>query len=197
MMMGNSSSQGMINSLKANRLLLRKKRKERTFLNTKKENYQNAKGIVEPKKASEAVLKIIRKKALRAQKKQHFITIIILLILSPIFIFGLYKTIEAIQKDIEYAKVIPEKDLKKYLFFINDGDNWLQEKKWHNAIFQYKKALEIFPNEYDANYRLALAYTYRCKYESTNCNEGETLVNTLIKAFPDKINLNELKRNYK
>jgi len=195
-MAGGGSTQGMINSLRANRLLVRKKKKERTFLNTRKENYNMVKGNIALKNVSETVLEKIRKKTLKQQKRENISIKIMLLILCPLLLWGLYKTVLIIQKDIEYAKIIPKKDMEKYSFFIMDGDTWLEDKKWHNAVFQYKKALEIFPEEYDANYRLALAYAYRCQYENKNCNEGKILVEKLNNSFPNKDALNQLKLKY-
>ena len=59
----------------------------------------------------------------------------------------------------------PNKKRSDYLFFIRDGDKYIEEEKWHNAIFQYTEALKLFPKEFDANYRLSLAYSYSCSYE--------------------------------
>ena len=56
----------------------------------------------------------------------------------------------------------------------------------HNAIFQYARASQIFPNEYDVQYRLALAYTYQCQYTNKECKHADSLVNRLLIHFPDK-----------
>ncbi len=68
----------------------------------------------------------------------------------------------------------------KFLFFITDGDNWLKKEKWHNAIFQYKKALEIYPGDYEALYRLTLAYSYRCQNTAVDCDLGEKHLDELL-----------------
>ncbi|CAL2077389.1 hypothetical protein [Tenacibaculum sp. 190524A02b] len=38
-------------------------------------------------------------------------------------------------------------NLPKYSYFIQDGDEWLKKGHFKNAIFQYRKALEMFPND--------------------------------------------------
>lgn len=77
---------------------------------------------------------------------------------------------------------------------INNGDQWLKKRKWHNAIFQYKKALEIFPTEYDINFRLASAYAYRCESKFENCFEAKELLNKLLSRDPENSKLLKLKK---
>lgn len=67
-----------------------------------------------------------------------------------------------------------------HTFLISDGDDYMENGKWHNAIFQYKKALELFPNNYDAKYRLGYAYTYRCRNEGKECIKGTEYLDKLI-----------------
>ena len=84
------------------------------------------------------------------------------------------------------------KEDNKYLFFITDGDSWLSQRRWHNAIFQYKKALEIKPGNYDALYRLSMAYSFRCVATGVNCEEGKALVKRLQAYQPADPNIEDL-----
>lgn len=87
-------------------------------------------------------------------------------------------------------------DIKKsaYLKLIEDGDKWLTKMKWHNAVFQYEKALEIFPKEYDINYRLTYALCLRCEADFTNCKEAKNKLEKLLLQYPNKSELIELKK---
>lgn len=62
------------------------------------------------------------------------------------------------------------------------GDNSIEDNKWDAAITLYKKALKIYPDSYDAKYRLA--YVYKCEKIKFDCDLGKTLVNQLIKDNP-------------
>ena len=68
-----------------------------------------------------------------------------------------------------------------------------EKRKWNNAIFQYSRALEVFPNEFDAQYRLAQSYTYKCQLENKSCFKADSLVDRLIKYFPENKKIQELK----
>lgn len=108
------------------------------------------------------------------------------------FSFGLPVFEDEKVSNAEKRKMVEE----EYLFFLNDGDKWLTKHHYHNAIFQYKKALELLPFEYAANYRLALAYTYRCQNKFTDCEEGKALVDKLKKQFPENGDIKELASIY-
>ncbi|MEL6810668.1 MAG: hypothetical protein AAFP76_04990 [Bacteroidota bacterium] len=75
------------------------------------------------------------------------------------------------------------KDLDKYFFFVKDGDRWLEEGHYHNAIFQYKKALVVYPSS-DAEFKLAQAYGYHCQYHDRDCEVGLELIQKLQQDFP-------------
>lgn len=53
--------------------------------------------------------------------------------------------------------------------------------------------MEIFPKDYDINYRLAAAYCYRCEDEAKDCDEAKKLVVKLLHDFPDDENVLKLK----
>ncbi|MGS2765187.1 hypothetical protein [Sinomicrobium sp. M5D2P9] len=75
-MSGGGSIQGMINSLKNNKKLLRSKSlfsKEKTFLNIKKEYLKAAGGNLDFKKASKEDITRIRKSVLKERKKDNII----------------------------------------------------------------------------------------------------------------------------
>ncbi len=195
---GGGSIQGMINSLKNNKKLLRRNRmflKDRSFLNLKKEYLKAADGEVNFKKATKKQLSEIRVKVIRERKKRSYIYIGLFIACFFIIGFPIYHDFKANKMAEETTDSIQlEKDKKEYLDLIADGDLWLSKKKWHNAIFQYKEALTLFPKEYDANYRLAMAYCYRCESEFEDCKKAKKLLEKLIRRYPNRLDLLKLKK---
>lgn len=86
-----------------------------------------------------------------------------------------------------------EKKRSGYLFLITEGDMYIEKEEWHNAIFQYTEALKLFPKEFSANYRLALAYTYSCAHKATNCEAAKYTTDKLIDKFPKNPKVHKLK----
>ncbi len=88
-------------------------------------------------------------------------------------------------------------NINEYAAFIQEGDIWINKKNWHNAIFKYSQAVELFPAKYEANYRLILAYSYNCAYTNEDCELGNELNNKFLKLFPEDENLIELEQIFK
>jgi hypothetical protein len=118
-----------------------------------------------------------------------FITVVIMgfLIYSVVDHF---KTIDNNAKKIEFTR---KRTL--YLNLIDDGDNWLNKRDWSNAIVQYQEAYELFPKEYDINYRLVSAYCYRCNAEFIDCKKAKELLDQILNEYPNKQELLKLKES--
>ena len=183
--------QGMLNSLKSNKALLRPKR---PFLNQKKRYFKSENGKIKVKRLSETELNEIRYKLKKENRKDRIkgisIPIIIIIPLIIIISLGIQNQIEVGEK---FKRSVFLKKKERYIKLIQDGDQWLENRKWYNAIFQYKKAKEIFPIEYDIHYRLAYAQCLRCENEFLNCKEAKKELDRLIKDFPEKTKLLVLK----
>lgn len=178
------SAMAMIQSIKNNKALLGKRY---TYFDTKKEYLRAAKGLkISYQKATKEELRQVRVKIRKQKKAERVRVIIVLCIILPLIILGVNKSIGLFAEEVTKEEVvIKEKDIKKYQFHIDDGDYMISKGKWNNAIFQYTRASEIFPNEYDVQYRLALAYTYKCQHTNEGCERGDSLVNRLLTHFPD------------
>ncbi len=194
---GGGSIQGMITSLRNNKNQLRGKRmfrKDKSFLGLKKEYLKAAEGKIDLKHATKEQLLSIRTSVLKARRKESYITNSILTILFITVSIFIYFQIKQVDNSVSATK---QNDLKQkteaYLALIADGDMWLTKGDWYNAIFQYKKAKEIFPKEYDINYRLVATYSYRCEREFLDCNKAKNLLNELLALYPKKMDLLKLK----
>ncbi|QIE60710.1 hypothetical protein G5B37_14430 [Rasiella rasia] len=166
----------MIQSLRSNKSLLRRKGmydKERRFLNTKKDALAFQQGKIEVEKVTEAQLIQIRKKITKQRQKELLLTAIIAVVLVAIVVFFGVKFANSEAKVKTDLKIEQETEAyNQYLYFIVDGDSWFEKRKWHNAMFQYRKALELYPNDYDAMFRLTMAISYKCEETGKDCELG-------------------------
>lgn len=193
---GEGSIQHMITSFRNNRSLLRKKsmfRRDRSFLSTKKEYYKASKGRIKSKKLSKEELLLIRKKVIKKRRAEDIRAWLIVFVIVVVFAgIGYYAVNRFRQERIQHLEIKKENILKEYGYFIEEGDRWMEKGNWDNAIYRYRQAVEIFPNEFEGNYRLALAYSYHCQFENKNCERGKSLTIRLIKYFPKNTDLIKL-----
>ncbi|OAD43420.1 hypothetical protein [Polaribacter atrinae] len=196
-MAGGGSIQGMRTSLSNNKRLLRKKslfRPERTFLSLKSEYIKSAGGEIVLKKATKAQLRTIRLKIIKERERKFYticITLLVLLSIIGLVTYNVSQNNNVTKADVE--KIQLKDKAERSLVYILKGDNWLKERSWHNAIFEYEIANKILPNDYVINHRLANAYSLRCENEFKDCLKGKKLVDRLIKQFPQKTELLELR----
>ncbi len=187
-MAGEGFSKHASTSLKNNKSFLRKKslfKKERSFLNLKRDSIKTDLGTIPSKKVSQKELRRIRRETLKDTK--HAFRVEWLLFFAVIGI-GVLMGIQYFQKNSEIEKIIGtkndleyyQKNIEEYNYLISSGDNWMREKNYHNATFQYEKALEIFPKDSIGVYRLISAYDLQCRTEQQNCEKREELLNSLV-----------------
>lgn len=187
-MAGEGFSKHASTSLKDNKRHLRKKslfKKERTFLNLKRETIQTNYGKIDSKIISQKELRKIRKETLEDTK--HAFRIEWLLFFAIIGL-GVLMGVRYAQRNSQLEELIHtkenleyyEQNIEEYNYLISNGDDWMREKKYHNAAFQYEKALKIFPKDSVGIYRLISAYDLQCKFENKNCEKREELLNSLV-----------------
>ena len=206
-MPGEGSMMHMIIKLRNNKKLLRRKgmfKKERSFLQSTKEDFATDTRGIPTEDISAESLNMIRNKIITSRKKRNLRLGIFLGISFPLvllicfyffqgFSFG-FDTLENTgpeQLNIATEKAAVSED--KYLYYMKDGDAWLQKKSYYNAIFQYKKAVKLFPSEFAAHYRMVVAYSYQCQYEFKGCEEGMQIVERLEKDFPNSEEIQQVK----
>lgn len=175
-------------SLKQNRRELRKKnlfKRERSFLNLKDGDFNTPNDAIESKKLSKKELKKYKEKTVRSRSRDETYYALVacfsaaMLILLSIYIAT--KTNE--QEQIISSKVEAvnfEENLAKFNYLISSGDDWFEQKKYHNAAFQYRHALDLFPGDSIAFVKLTTAYDLNCKVNQKNCGESEKLLEKYI-----------------
>jgi len=193
---GEGSIQSMITILRNNKSLLRKKsifRRETGFARLREEYRYYTEGRIDSKPISEKELSKIRDKIKKQNRRHNFR---LALLATSFFIVAIGFTIKIYNNLNDYQTVIDNKvsknNTKKYLFYLADGDKFLEKGEFHNAIFQYLLAKEIYPAEYNVNYRLVLAYGGKCRYEQSGCIEGSKILENLKLQFTEKKELEKL-----
>ncbi len=174
-------------SLQENRRLLNRKKlfeKERSFLNLKNQVFhQNSNGILS-KNLTKQERKRYRNKTIRSYAKDEFYTRMIAMfgaVLFLVIILSLYIRTgrhEITIKENKQKYEITEKR-NSYNYYITSGNEWYDQKKFYNAAFQYRLALEVFPEDSLAREKLIQAYDSNCFYDNRNCGKSEALMNSL------------------
>jgi len=187
---GEGSMKAMIDSLRNNRKLLRNKSrftKERSFLNLKETYLKGASGKPRFKPYSKEAIKKIKAGFQRKHKQEKVLFAFLGLLFFLLFIFlGTFLIKEVLQEQNDRKQLNIQKQEQAYLKHIAFGDRWFSESNWHNAIFYYKKALELYPNDYDSSYRLLQAYGQNCEKELEDCAKAKDLLDELLVKFPGK-----------
>ncbi len=187
---GEGSMKAMIDSLRNNRKLLRNKSrfaKERSFLNLKETDLKGASGKPRFKPFSKEAVEKIKSKFQRRRKREKVLFAFLGLLIVSLFLFLVTFLInEELQEQENRELITIQKKEQAYLKHIAFGDRWFSESNWHNAIFYYKKALELYPDNYDSSYRLLQAYEQNCEKELEDCATAKDLLDELLVKFPDK-----------
>ena len=201
MLGGFGSINHMIVTLRNNKKLLPAKRsyfKNRNYSTIKNEYYNAVGDAFNIKNANPEQLLAIRKKIIRKRKKEARTFFFLLCIGIPLIVLGLYFSFHNFRFGFPTVKTAQEVSLEnnneeEYMFFLKDGDAWLQKRNYYNAVFQYKKAVALYPSDFEANYRLALGYSYQCQYDFENCDKGMQLILKLEKEFPENKDIQSIK----
>ncbi|MBN8567138.1 MAG: tetratricopeptide repeat protein [Flavobacteriales bacterium] len=200
---GFGSAQSMNTIMKNNRALIGKRKSmfssKRDYIGSSHEKVEEE--FVDYKTASPELLEEIRIKLINEKKASFRLSVLLFLLISipaiglTYHLFGNDKSIENKQLT-EKSKTFQDSISKKFIFYIEDGDEWLNQGKIENALFQYNKALELDSNNFSTHYRICLAYSYLCRYDNLLCKEGKTHLEETLQKFPNESKLNDFKRFY-
>lgn len=146
---GEGSMQAMNTIIRNNRNYLRKKR---MYKRERKVNVISDNKKLKFKKLSNSEIEKYKIELRLKFKKEENLRVIcftlFVLIISSIFLYGVYLEYQKDEERTAQNKLYQLKiNRKKHLYLIEDGDKWLLKKHYKNAAFQYKKALELFPED--------------------------------------------------
>lgn len=188
----------MITTLRNNKSL---SRRPKAFSKLREQINQQTdkKRFVLDKKASPEELAKIRKEIIqqirieqKRKKKVLLSTISLSTILLLVFIklaffssFNFSMTYKPKERTTT-KKLSTEEKAAKLIFSIEDGQKWLNENHFNNAIYQFKLAKEIDPNSYEAQVGLTESYLKKCKLLNEDCEEAKLELDNLTRNFPNR-----------
>lgn len=197
---GENSILDMIIRYRNNMSMLRTTRfnkNQNKFRKARRAYARAAKGKLELTKATPEQIKAVRDKIRRQKRNNTIVLISILLVFMPIISFGIYKMLSGARDsnlsvfDADFIK--KKSNAEKVSTYLASGDSLFRLNDWRAAYYFYFQAGKIEPNNYNIDYRLALAKTEECIYRKTGCAESEKRLEELIKTFPDSVDLYQLK----
>lgn len=159
----------------------------------------NAKGYIKGKlkfkEASLEELNALKIALIKRRKKQARITLLIAAI-SALFSIVLVSKFIANTKTVgnsihQNQEMEKEKKYRENLAF---GDEWLAKRHWTNALFFYRDAVEIIPNDIAAPTRIILTYCYACKDYPSFCDSARSKLEALKIRAPQDPRLDELEK---
>lgn len=182
-MAGEGFSKHASTSLRDNRNLRRKKsmfKKERTFLNQKSSEIKTNVDEIVTKKPSKYQLSKIKEAIIDDRRKQMITSLWVVLVCILLFWFFTDKAYESqrqsVIRSVAEVEVVDFKEqLEKYNYLISSGDEWFNKEKFYNAAFQYRLALEVFPQDTIAYQKLIVAYDSNCFHDQRNCGKSQEL----------------------
>lgn len=187
----------MIQSLRANA-----RPKHKAFQNwTKTENriYQTNRKLfakkVSPEKLAE--IKENNKKEIEIEQNRSLIiktaTILVLIPLIVLVVFHFFfKTTQENYRPYQAEHVETESVTKQIKDLLNSGYEWLNKNHYKNARFQFKRVLEIHPNNKAAIYGLTASYVYECQIDKTNCDKAQQLIKSYVSKFEEDTSIKYL-----
>ncbi len=194
-------TQAMNTVMKNNRALLRKRHsfiEHRTnYLKTKLKYAEICGENFNHKTATPEELATIRKKFISKQKKRSIINLVLFTFIILICVLLTYEFYLYNEKNKPVVtEIIPSETKKAFRLLIKDGDEWMETGNFENAIFRYKSASKLIPNQFSVEYRICLGYAYLCRYENLECEQGKVALEQAISNFPNQEKLMDLKKYY-
>ena len=129
------------------------------------------------KKLSKRERRSYKSKTLKSYKKDRLYgSLIVFFGVTLLIVFLVWFYARTEQQEKTLVKTVTKEKIDRYDYLISSGDQWLEKKKYFNAIFQYRLALEVFPQDSLATFRLITASELNCEIYNNNCGESEKLL---------------------
>lgn len=199
------SVQTMLNTLKANKELLHKRKKyfgrEPRFGKIRKRYEKASKALINKEKPSEYVLDQIREK-LRKDRKRAILTTVVISIITTtailILVFAFYKnyTFKMELEKLQSEEIKQIQNLRAYNKEMQLGQNQIENGDFFFAAGSFERALAKIPNDSSAQYQLAYSYCLLCAKKEKGCHKANDLIEDLIEEHPRSIQYEMLKSNY-
>ena len=91
------------------------------------------------------------------------------------------------EKDIANRKLTEQEE--QFNYYISDGNQWLEKKEYHNAIFQFELAVKIKPENYSANLGMCKSLLKQCVLENVDCEKSDLVMLRFISKFDKNMSI--------
>ena len=78
------------------------------------------------------------------------------------------------------------KEYEDFELYFTKAEEHINHKAWKNAEFSIRKAITIYPENFDAQYTFAKILGYQCKETHTGCNRVEEQFKLLLERYPNQ-----------
>lgn len=128
--------------------------------------------------------------AQKRRRKQNLVlaAVIILLFGAMYFVYYVNQP-DYISRQTDHAlfEQRHEKQIhEKFSFYADDAQFMMIQEKYHNASFQYQKAIDLVPGNTSANVGLVISLSKLCVEEERRCNEVDIVFEKSYKRVVDK-----------
>ncbi|WP_346863903.1 hypothetical protein [uncultured Draconibacterium sp.] len=154
-----------------------------------KNKYKLVSKQVSPEKLKQVKAKF-KKEIEKEQKRSLRITIATIVIFIPLVSFAIFQFFfNNSQKN--YNPYISQKDKQitteintdQINYLLNSGYDWLNQKHYKNAKFQFNRVLESNPKNKAALFGLTASYVYECQTDKTNYYKATKMLEDYISKF--------------
>lgn len=199
------SVQTMINTLKANKALLKRRKKlferEPQYGKIKRRYTKASEALRNAELPNEEVLSQIRQKLKKDRKREVLIkslSAFLVTFFTLVLCYSFYRNLTYKQelKHTQSLKTQQDRRLRAYRENMQIGKNQMQNHDYFFAVGSFSQALRSLPNDSLAEYQLAYAYCMLCKTKSKGCDKANEVVDDLIVKHPDANQYHLLKSNY-
>lgn len=146
-------------------------------------------------------LKAIRTKLIVERRKNRNIQIIVIIIVTTLVGFGMFLLLGRNTSDNNRKPVQQKKDISILLSdsfddYMHMGKSDISKQSYFFAIGNYQRALKIRPNNLQAEFGLAKAYSKSCRYQKTFCQEANELIQKMEETYPNQNSFTKLRMKY-
>ena len=199
---GEGSIQHMINSLKNNKKLLRRKKSFQKKSSTSLSKTALSNKLKAKKASPELIQKIRRESRIRRMKWTLLYIIIgtgvIVSVSYAVFDFNQSVITKKKQRIKEQKERIKKQELEQLKKSIEKGNAFFEQKKWSDAVEQYYNAYQLAPNQFNIVFKFVETMCLNCDENYENCRDAKKFLDNLYQKYPEKKEkLDELKKYLK
>ena len=197
---GEGSMMAMITSYRNNTELIRKKRlfkSGRSYFRAKEVYRKALGGELAFRTATPQERALIRSKIRKEYRREKLFLVLISAIVLSI---AIWLTVALWPKPASHKSIhsitITTSDFMEFNKYMAEGDNWMVENKWYNAIYEYDRGYSLILKNHPTISKVGLRLEYQEQFENLNNTDVLSRVTDLIIKYPHRIELYKFRAAY-